>query len=144
VRTYLATWLRWLAEWLSADPRQLTTYTLVGALAEALVASAHQVTDLRGVIAAQTKRHDDLAVTLEIVNRQFAEFMGNDYLVRVPKDAVWKRAQALCAFQNHKYPERSGEAKRHAVYGELLQEMDDQKLPRRNKRDVARAIEAAL
>lgn len=51
---------------------------------------------------------------------------------------VW-RALALVNEQDARWPERSGEAKRHQVYALLLKEFPDT-----SKRSVSRAIEDAL
>lgn len=54
-------------------------------------------------------------------------------------DPVLARAVALTREQESRWPERSGEAKRHQVYALLLKEFPDT-----SKRSVSRAIEDAL
>jgi hypothetical protein len=53
--------------------------------------------------------------------------------------ALLKEAGNLCFMQEVCWPGRSGEAKRHQVYSQLLKQFPD-----RNKRAVAKAIEAVL
>lgn len=57
----------------------------------------------------------------------------------VPIDALLANARVLVQAQETRYPSRSGEAKRHQVYAELVKLFPD-----RTKRAIAVAIEAAL
>ena len=57
----------------------------------------------------------------------------------VEPSVVQLRAQALTEEQDARWPERSGEAKRHQVYSRLLKDF-----PETPRRILARAIEDAL
>lgn len=53
--------------------------------------------------------------------------------------AVVRLARTLAATQNDRWPDRSGEAKRHQVFAQLIDAF-----PTTSKRALARAIEDAL
>ncbi len=57
----------------------------------------------------------------------------------VPLDALTQHAQVLIHEQETRWPERSGEAKRHQVYAALIDAF-----PGVSKRAISRAIEDAL
>ena len=70
--------------------------------------------------------------------------VGSEAPVVVPPvapaiDPMRELAKVLTARQNEKWPERDGECKRAAVYGQMVNSYPD-----RRKRDISRAIEDAL
>lgn len=52
------------------------------------------------------------------------------------RDPMWARAAMLVQEQDSRYPDRSGEAKRHAVYGRLVKDY-----PTRPRHEIGLVIE---